>query len=167
MKLIHLEKSPSKGGSLRYYWAKSSSSLKTDQKTGTLIRREKPLTEKTFKTLNKNIQDQKKNLNNFLNKENSRVVVGYGASATSTTLISYFGLSRRLDYLVDENEAKIGTFSPGCHLPVYHPKKIRSEKNPVLVILAWRFLKTIYPKIQYRTGTVVVPLPQLTVLRSE
>ena len=167
MKLIHLEKSPSKGGSLRYYWAKSSSSLKTDQKTKALIQSEKPLTEKTFKTFHKEIQTQKKNLDNLLNKNKSRVVVGYGASATSTTLISYFGLSRRLDYLVDENDAKIGTFSPGCHLPVYHPGKLRNEKNPVLIILAWRFLKTIYPKIESETATVVVPLPKLAVLRSE
>ena len=167
MKLIHLQKSPSKGGSLRYFWAKSSSSIKTDQKTKALIQCEKPLTEKTFKTFYKEIQTQKKNLDKFLNKNKSRVVVGYGASATSTTLISYFGLSRRLDYLVDENEAKIGTFSPGCHLPVYHPGKIRNEKHPVLIILAWRFLKTIYPKIECKTATVVVPLPKLAVLRSE
>jgi len=167
MKLIHLEKSPSKGGSLRYYWAKASSSLKTDQKTKALIQGEKPFTEITFKTFHKEIQTQKKNLDNLLNKNKSRVVVGYGASATSTTLISYFGLSRRLDYLVDENEAKIGTFSPGCHLPVYHPEKLRNEKNPVLIILAWRFLKTIYPKIESETATVVVPLPKFAVLRSE
>ena len=167
MKLIHLEKSPSKGGSLRYYWAKSSSSLKTNQKTKTLIHREKPLTEKSFKIFYKKVQNQKKKINIFLKKENSRVVVGYGASATSTTLISYFGLSRRLNYLVDENEAKIGTFSPGCHLPVYHPEKVQSEKNPILIILAWRFVKTIYPKIKCKTGTVVVPLPKLTFLRRE
>jgi len=33
--------------------------------------------------------------------------------------------------------------------------------------LAWRFLKTIYPKIESKTATVVVPLPKLAVLRSE
>lgn len=166
MKLVHLEKSQSKGGSLRYFWAKSSSMLKTDQKTRTLIQKEKPLTEKTFKNFYIKIQRQKKYLHEYLKKNKSRVVIGYGASATSTTLISYFGLNRRLDYLVDENEAKIGKFSPGCHLTVFHPGKLRNEKNPILIILAWRFLKTIFPKIKCKTGTVVVPLPKFTVLKS-
>nr|WP_054691863.1 methyltransferase domain-containing protein [Geotalea toluenoxydans] len=41
-------------------------------------------------------------------------IAGYGASATVTTLIYYLGLGKFLQYLVDDNPRKQGTFSRGC-----------------------------------------------------
>jgi SAM-dependent methyltransferase len=93
-----------------------------------------------------------------------RTIWGYGASATTTTLIYHFGLTRTLECLVDDNKDRQGLFSPGCHIPVVSPEKIY-EKNPdYLFITAWRFADAIIEKhgeFLKRGGHFIVPLPEI------
>ena len=92
-------------------------------------------------------------------------MVGYGASATSTTLISHFGLHLHLDYLVDDNAGKINTYSPGYHVPVYASDKLKHDPPDILIILAWRFKNEILSKIENLPCKVVVPLPEFKIIR--
>lgn len=87
-------------------------------------------------------------------------MVGYGASATSTTLISHFDLHEHLTYLVDDNPSKHGTYSPGYHIPVHASEKLRQVPPHVVIILAWRFKDEILNKIKELPCKVVVPLPE-------
>jgi ABC-type Fe3+-hydroxamate transport system substrate-binding protein len=93
-------------------------------------------------------------------------IVAYGASATSTTLISHFKLFNFIDYLVDDNPGKINTFSPGYHIPVYNSKKIATDKPDVIIILAWRYKKEILKKLKknyYKNKNIAVPLPKFNI----
>ena len=85
----------------------------------------------------------------FLEKNKGSKIVGYGASATSTTLISHFGLHEYLSYLVDDNVDKVNTFSPGYHIPVFDLNKVKNEKPDIIVILAWRFKEEILKKLSF------------------
>ena len=92
-------------------------------------------------------------------------VIAYGASATSTTLISHYGLNSFIKYIVDDNPGKKNTFSPGYNIPVYGFEKIRSDKPDIIIILAWRYKKAILKKLKkIKYKNIVIPLPKFKIL---
>jgi hypothetical protein len=96
-----------------------------------------------------------------------KIVAGYGASPTVTTLIDQFDLAGRLDFLVDDNPVKQHTFSPGHHLPVYPSEAIYEREADVVAVLAWNYAAPITAKhrrFAEAGGRFVVPLPQLQVI---
>ncbi len=100
-------------------------------------------------------------------KSEGKTMAGYGASATTTTLIYHFGLGDYLDYLVDEYSRKQNTLTPGMHLPVLGPQALIDRKTDYVVILAWRYVQPILDKNRaYRDqgGKFIVPLPKLEVI---
>ena len=91
-------------------------------------------------------------------------VVGYGASATSTTLIYHYEMHNDFDYLVDDFSAKHGLFSPGVHIPVYDSSRLYEDRPDVIVILAWRYHEKILERHQQfidEGGTIIIPLPEV------
>jgi hypothetical protein len=158
---------PTKGGSLRYYCARSGSEWTVDASVEKILRSELSGEElrTTFQQYSESIENQKMRMHNYLQTFDGKKVVGYGASATSTTLISHFGLHDHLNYLVDDNPGKIDTYSPGYHIPVYSPEKISQDPPDVLIILAWRFKDEILSKIEDLPCKVVVPLPEFKEVR--
>jgi hypothetical protein len=118
-----------------------------------------------FKDYETRIETVKFQLLEFLEKNKGGKIVGYGASATSTTLISHFELKKYFSYLVDDNIDKLDTFSPGYHVPVYSPAKLEAEQVDVIIILAWRFKEEILKKISSLKGVIIViPLPALEII---
>ena len=94
-------------------------------------------------------------------------IVGYGASATSTTLMYHYDMDGTLEYLVDDFDAKQGLYSPGLHIPVYHPDKIYEDKPDYIVVLAWRYHEKIMQKHQKflnEGGHFILPLPELKII---
>jgi hypothetical protein len=92
-----------------------------------------------------------------------QIVAGYGAPAKSTTLLSYCGLTTRdLPYTVDRSPHKQGLFTPGQHIPVYHPDRLAAEAPDVLLILAWNFAEEVMRQQEAfwrRGGRFAVPIP--------
>jgi len=42
-----------------------------------------------------------------------------------------------LDYTVDHNVYKHGKFTPGRHIPIFHPDKIKESRPDYILILPW------------------------------
>jgi len=100
-------------------------------------------------------------------KDQGKTIVGFGASATSTTLIYHFGMGEILDYLVDDYKDKQGLYSPGFDIPVYSGEKLYETKPDYVVVLAWRYYEPIvknYQKYLNEGGHFIVPLPELQIL---
>ncbi len=96
-----------------------------------------------------------------------RGCAGFGASATVTTLLHHFDLGKRLDFLVDDNPVKQGTFSPGHHLPVLPSRALLERAPGDTVILAWAYADPIVRKnADYlaRGGRFIIPLPAVRTL---
>ena len=161
MQLIHVHQVGTKGGSLRYYWARNDSKWNPSVNVKELILEETKalINIEKFKDYETRIETIKFQLLEFLEKHKENKIVGYGASATSTTLISHFGLHKYFSYLVDDNTSKINTYSPGYHLPVFSSKRLIEDKPDIIVILAWRFEEEILKKLEFFQGIVVIPLP--------
>jgi SAM-dependent methyltransferase len=161
IRLIDLQHVPTKGGSLRYYWAKDESKWPQSPDVDQFIYREEQaeIGMATFGEFAHRISVAKNQLIQYLTAGKFKTIAGYGASATSTTLITHFGLDRFLNYLVDDNQSKIGTYSPGYHIPVHSPAELWEDPPDVLVILAWRFRKEILDKLSELNTRIIVPLP--------
>jgi hypothetical protein len=97
-------------------------------------------------------------------KSEGKKIVGYGASATSTTLIYHYGMQNDFAYLVDDFSAKHNLFSPGAHIPVYESDHIYQDRPDVIVVLAWRYYEKIVQRHQgflNDGGRIIVPLPEI------
>ena len=166
MHLIRIQRIDTKGGSLRYFWARENSKWEIDESVEKMLANEIEIIQKNdvFYNFKNKINSVKEQMINFLDQHKGEMIVGYGASATSTTLISHFGLDKYLTYLVDDNPDKINTFSPGYHIPVFGSEKIKNSEPKVIIILAWRLKDEIIKKISHDSSIVVLPLPEFKIL---
>ncbi|EKO27360.1 C-methyltransferase C-terminal domain protein [Leptospira interrogans str. UT126] len=168
LRLIHLQHVGTKGGSFRYYWARKNSIHSVSEEVSKFIEieKEKNMNESYFKKYADRINKVKAELIQELEKsKGKKKIIGYGASATSTTLIYHFGLEEYIDYLVDDNPGKIDTYSPGLHIPVKHPDVLNSEGDAVLIVLAWRYFDLIRSKLKNQKLTLICPLPYIQVIK--
>ncbi|TSD04783.1 MAG: putative SnoG [Parcubacteria group bacterium Greene0714_36] len=92
-----------------------------------------------------------------------RRIVGYGASARSSTLLNFCGIDRRMiEAIADQNPLKHGRWTAGSHIPIKDPAEIFAMHPDAVCILAWNFKDEIMRNARhiygYR-GPFIVPLP--------
>ena len=75
-------------------------------------------------------------------KDNNKLVIGYGAPAKATTALNFFGISKEIDYIVEDNKLKHNKFIPGVRIPIKNKSEIKNKDN-TLVVLAWNFFEDI------------------------
>jgi hypothetical protein len=89
--------------------------------------------------------------------------VGYGASARSSTLLNYCGISAdRVPVIADQSPLKHGLYTAGSRIPIRPPEEVFSSRPESVLLLAWNFAKEITGVLQGRlgfSGTVILPLP--------
>lgn len=92
-----------------------------------------------------------------------RRVVGYGASARSSTMLNFCGVGPGLiAAIADQNPMKHDLFSPSTHIPIQAPELVMASKPDTVVILAWNFFAEIVGILRQRfgfTGRIIMPLP--------
>jgi SAM-dependent methyltransferase len=96
-------------------------------------------------------------------KNSGKSIVGYGAPGKGNTLLNYCGIRTDfLDYTVDRNPYKQGKYTPGTHIPIYPPERIRETKPDYLFILPWNLKNEIMDQMAYVRewgGKFIVPIP--------
>ena len=90
--------------------------------------------------VNKIRENVLKNINKL--KKDKIKLIGYGAPAKATTALNFFGISKQIDFIVEDNKLKHNKFIPGVKIPIFNKSKI-SEKVPAIVVLAWNFYNDI------------------------
>ena len=93
--------------------------------------------------------------------------MGYGATHNTTTLMYHFELGKYIDFLVDDNPAKHGLYSPGHRLPVYPSEKLNENKPEYVLVLGWQHQETIInrnKRFLEEGGKFIIPLPELKVV---
>jgi hypothetical protein len=79
-------------------------------------------------------------------KEQGHALVGYGASAKCNTVFNY--IRSDLDFIVDDNPAKWGLYTPGRNIPIVSPDDARLKGTHVTwVMTTWNFKDEIKAKI--------------------
>lgn len=101
-------------------------------------------------------------------KASGKRIAAYGAPAKGNTLLNYCGISTDLvEYTVDKSPHKQNLYTPGMHLPVYHPDKLVSDMPDYVLLLAWNFAEEVFAQQKtYRDkgGKFIVPIPEVKVL---
>jgi SAM-dependent methyltransferase len=168
MQLVDVERIPTKGGSIRGIAQRKDGPRPVAPAVCELMDLEARIKfgeAQTFLDFAAKIQALKRQLLDLLAglRAQGKTVAGYGASATVTTLLHHFDLGDKLDFIVDDNAVKQGTYSPGHHIPVLAPLALLDRRPDYVVILAWAYAEPIVKKNQTyleRGGHFIVPLPR-------
>ncbi len=162
------------GGSLRIFVGHlaNSSQKKTENLNKILVKEANSgLNEmSTYLNFTEKVEGIKYSLLNFLLsiKEKNQTIVGYGAAAKGNTLLNYCGVHKDLlQYTVDKNPHKQGTFLPGSRIPVYSPETIIESKPDYILILPWNIKNEITQQLEYTKEwgcKLVVAIPQVEII---
>lgn len=164
--ITDLEASPISNGSMVIYATKRTSTetpavqqrrdRESDQRTNEFSRWQQ-FADQSFKH-----RDRFKRLLEQIRRD-GRTVVGYGASARSSTLLNFCGIGPELlTAIADENPLKQGRYTAGTHIPIVAPEQVLHRNPDYVAILAWNFSDEIMSilKTEYRFGGgVILPLP--------
>ena len=55
-------------------------------------------------------------------------MIGYGAPAKATTALNFFGISKEIDFIVEDNKLKHNKFVPGVNIPIKNKSHIKKKK---------------------------------------
>jgi len=56
--------------------------------------------------------------------------------------LNFFGISKEIDFIVEDNKLKHNKFIPGVKIPIKNKSHIKDKKN-ILLVLAWNFYNDI------------------------
>jgi SAM-dependent methyltransferase len=94
--------------------------------------------------------------------EAGQVVVAYGASARSSTVLNACGLSsRQVASIADGNDRKQGLFSPGTRIPIEDPATALGRQPDAVLLLAFNFRDEIeqFLRTQGWSGDLINAFP--------
>ncbi len=145
-KIFRSEKVDTHGGSIRVY-IKKDKKTKVEASVKKMLKEEKNFGIKNLKTYQKFGEKVYKIRQNVLRnikklKDNNKTIIGYGAPAKATTALNFFGISKEIDFIVEDNKLKHNKFIPGVKIPIKNKSQIKDKKN-ILLVLAWNFYKDI------------------------
>lgn len=95
-------------------------------------------------------------------------IAAYGAPAKGNTFLNYCGIGPDLiEYTVDKSPYKQNLFTPGMHLPVYHPDFLAADMPDYVLLLAWNFADEIIEQQQAylaKGGRFIQAIPEVRIL---
>jgi hypothetical protein len=174
LRLFDVEELPTHGGSLRIYACHAADVGHPNTAAVDELRQRE--TERglqsiaTYGEFEARVKETKRKLLRFLieAKDAGKTVVGYGAPGKGNTLLNYCGIRTDfLDYTVDRSPHKQGRYTPGTHIPILDPAKIRETRPDYVLILPWNLQREISQQAAYIRewgGRFVVPIPSVRVL---
>jgi hypothetical protein len=171
--LFDVEELPTHGGSLRIYGRhREDNSKPVAARVLELKAREEAAglaNLDSYRSFAEKVKNTKRQLLECLiqAKRQGKSIVGYGAPGKGNTLLNYCGVGTDfIDYTVDRNPYKHGQFTPGTHIPIYPPERIRETRPDYLLILPWNLKTEIMQQMSYIRewgGKFIVPIPEATI----
>lgn len=166
LKVFDITKSPISGGSLIVYAGKGAvrerASLKRFREQE---KKSKINSLANWRQFARRSEEHKKELVRLIERETTRgtSVVGYGASARSSTLLNFCGIgSSALPMIADQNPLKQKRYTAGSHIFIDTPESVIGRNPATVVVLAWNFFAEIKERLEKEfefRGSYIVPLP--------
>lgn len=168
MEIFDVQRQSVHGGSIRVFVQRAQGPLKkTDALTQILAEERATLVDPAiYYEFAHQIERNKQALQTLLAdiKSQGKRIVGYGAPAKATTLLSAFSIgTETLEYIVDDDKKiKQGLVMPGSHIPIFSPDKLYDDKPDYSLILAWNFAEPImknHARFTEQGGRFIIPIP--------
>ena len=153
LEVFNIEKLNTHGGSLRYYIKKiSNNKFEVHKKVKMQLNQElryginKYSTYIEFKNKVESSKEKLKQILLKLKKKNKKII-GYGATAKSTTVLNYCSIKNEtLEYFLDTTPNKAGKYMPGTHICIKEYNKTLLNKANYVFLGAWNFKEEIFKK---------------------
>jgi SAM-dependent methyltransferase len=162
-KLIHAERIPMHGGSLRIaatpdQGAEASAGMRAVEEYENRMKLNDPATWKGFgERVQRKIDVVRDTLKRL--SRNARIW-GYGAAGKATLWVN----ACKLDYLeamVDASPLRAGKLMPGTHTPIVFPQELRRNPPEYILVTAWNYLDNIRRNESWYQGIWITPLPEM------
>ena len=149
--LINVLPQKTHGGSMRYVVGRSKQH-KINKNVSKFLRIEK---RKKIDTIDgclkfkKQCETSKKKLRNKIYGilKRGKKIAGYAATSKSTTILNYCGINKKhIDFICDTTPNKIGTYSPGTHIPIVSIDHFRKNIPEYTFLFAWNHKNEIFLK---------------------
>jgi hypothetical protein len=172
LKIVDLDELTTHGGSIRIYVRHLSSSARSSNalERARMAESDAGFADlSTYTAFQGRVQRLKRDILRFLFdiKDTGRSLAGYGAPAKGNTLLNYCGLGTDcIDFVVDRNPAKQGTYLPGSRIPVLSPDALLQRHPDVVVIMPWNLTAEISSQLRSLHGwraelVMLVPSPRI------
>jgi SAM-dependent methyltransferase len=168
LRIIRVDRKPVHGGSIRMYAKAAEEAREHAPAVLELARAERGrgfTSLARMQVLARAAEKQKNDLLALLRrlKSEGKTIGAYGAPAKGNTLLNFCRIGTDLvPFTVDKSPLKVGLFTPGMHLPVYHADELAKRRPDYCLILAWNFADEIMSQqAAYREagGRFIVPIP--------
>jgi SAM-dependent methyltransferase len=173
LRLFDVDRLATHGGSLRIYACHAEDGRPVEPRVPELLAAEEAAGFRSidrYLSFSPQVEQTKRALLEFLieARTSGKSVAAYGAPGKGNTLLNYCGIRTDfVDYAVDRNPYKHGRFTPGTHIPIFAPDRIRETRPDYLLILPWNLKDEIVEQLAFVRewgGRFVVPIPRLTVV---
>ena len=171
--LFDVEELPTHGGSLRIFGRHTENeALPVSDRVRELHQREIGLgfnTLDAYMGFDHRVRETKRKLLEFLieAKQAGKSVVGYGAPGKGNTLLNFCGIRADfVDYTVDRSPHKQGRYTPGTHILIADPERIRQTRPDYVLILPWNLKEEIGRQMSFIGewgGQFVTAIPETQV----
>ena len=170
--LFDVEEIWTHGGSLRLYLCPQAAARPISARVGAVLAAEAEAgldRLSGFSRFAEHVKQAKWNLVDFLIRAKwyGKSIVAYGAPGKGNTLLNYCGIRTDfIDYAVDRNPYKHGKFTPGTHIPIFAPERMRETRPDYVLILPWNLKHEIMATHAYIRdwgGQFVVPIPDVAI----
>jgi hypothetical protein len=168
LRVVRVDHVPVHGGSIRMYAGLAARHPEHAPAVRALAEEERRrglITRPRYERFARDVAEQRRALRQMLGDlvAQGRTICGYGAPAKGNTLLNYCGITTDLvPWTVDRNPLKVGTRTPGTHIPVLPVETVLERQPDYMLILAWNFADEIMrQQAEYcrRGGRCIIPIP--------
>ncbi len=151
LELVHAERIPTHGGSMRYYVKKTNSRIISNN-LKKIYEYEKKIRITKRKTIIKFVKNCLKSKNRILKilkkiKKSNLKTYGYGATSKSTTILHFCNIDNNyIAGIFDNSPTKINKYLPGKNIKIIDYKKFSEIKPKVCFLFAWNHAVEIFQK---------------------
>jgi SAM-dependent methyltransferase len=144
MHVFHVEEVETKGGSIRLFVSFNDSHHRVQPSVAAAMKNEERaelFNPETYERYTEKLVKLKTDVRDVLEqlKKEGKTIIGFGASATVTTVLHVLDIGGYFSFLVDDNPIKHNTLSPGYQIPVRETREMYLDEPCCVVILPWRF----------------------------
>lgn len=101
-------------------------------------------------------------------RADGKVVAGYGASTKGNVMLQFCGFTAAdIPLIADVNPDKVGSFTPGTHIPIVTEAEARAMNPDYFLVLPWHFKAGIVRREKeflHRGGKLIFPFPEIEIV---